>query len=83
VANRRIGDGVAITFDAALDAYRHGVGSITDTTRAATALLEAQNASTDAYSAAPHSLWRPVQSAIARIKLAPARRPLALSIGTL
>jgi outer membrane protein len=41
-----------ITFDAALDAYRHGVGSITDTTRAETALLEAQNASTDAHSAA-------------------------------
>jgi len=41
-----------ITFDAAFDAYRHGVGSITDTTRASTALLEAQNASTDAYSAA-------------------------------
>ena len=44
-----------ITFDAALDAYRHGVGSITDTTRAETALLEAQNASTDAYSAAMSS----------------------------
>jgi outer membrane protein len=41
-----------VTFDAALDAYRHGVGSITETTRAETALLEAQNASTDAYSAA-------------------------------
>jgi outer membrane protein TolC len=41
-----------ITFDAALDAYRNGVGSITDTTRAETGLLEAQNASTDAYSAA-------------------------------
>jgi outer membrane protein TolC len=41
-----------ITFDAALDAYRHGVGSITDTTRAETALLEAQNASSDAHSAA-------------------------------
>jgi outer membrane protein len=41
-----------ITFDAALDAYRHGVGSITDATRAETALLEAQNASTDAYSGA-------------------------------
>jgi outer membrane protein TolC len=40
-----------ITFDAALEAYRHGVGSITDTTRAQTALLEAQNALTDAYSA--------------------------------
>jgi outer membrane protein TolC len=41
-----------ITFDAALDAYRNGVGSITDATRAETALLEAQNASTDAYSGA-------------------------------
>ncbi len=41
-----------ITFDAALDAYRHEVGSITDVTRAETALLEAQNTSTDAYSAA-------------------------------
>jgi outer membrane protein TolC len=41
-----------ITFDASLDAYRHGVGSITDTTRASTGLLDAQNASTDAYSAA-------------------------------
>jgi outer membrane protein len=40
-----------ITFDAALEAYRNGVGSITDTTRSETALLEAQNASTDAYSA--------------------------------
>jgi outer membrane protein TolC len=38
------------TFDAALEAYRHGVGSSTDTTRAETALLAAQNASTDAYS---------------------------------
>jgi outer membrane protein len=41
-----------ITFDAALDAYRNGVGSVTDATRSETALLEAQNASTDAYSAA-------------------------------
>jgi outer membrane protein TolC len=40
-----------ITFDAALDAYRNGVGSTTDATRAESALLEAQNASTDAYSA--------------------------------
>jgi outer membrane protein len=39
-------------FDATLDAYRNGVGSITDATRAESALLEAQNASTDAYSAA-------------------------------
>lgn len=40
------------TFDAALDAYRQGIGSITDVTHAETVLLEAQNASTDAYSAA-------------------------------
>jgi outer membrane protein TolC len=39
-----------ISFDAALDAYRHGVGSITEATRSESALLEAQNASTDAYS---------------------------------
>ena len=39
------------TFDAALESYRHGIGSITDATRAETARLEAQNASTDAYSA--------------------------------
>jgi outer membrane protein TolC len=42
----------AITYEAALDAYRNGVGSLTDATRAETALLEARNASTDAYSAA-------------------------------
>jgi outer membrane protein len=41
-----------VTFDAALGAYQNGVGSITDATRAQTALLEAQNASTDAYSGA-------------------------------
>ncbi|ACK51127.1 outer membrane efflux protein [Methylocella silvestris BL2] len=40
------------TFDAALAAYRSGVGSITDLTLAQTQLLQAQNASTDAYSAA-------------------------------
>ena len=40
------------TFDAALDAYRNGVGSITDSTLAATQLLQAKNASTDAYSMA-------------------------------
>ena len=40
------------TFDAALTAYRHGVGSITEATVAETQLLQANNASTDAYSAA-------------------------------
>ena len=40
------------TFDAALAAYRNGVGSITDATVAETQLLQATNASTDAYSTA-------------------------------
>jgi outer membrane protein TolC len=40
------------TFDAALSAYRSGVGSITDATTAETQLLQAKNASTDAYSTA-------------------------------
>ena len=40
------------TFDAALGAYRSGVGSVTDVTLAETQLLQARNASTDAHSAA-------------------------------
>jgi outer membrane protein len=40
------------TFDAALAAYRNGVGSITDLTLAETRLLQAQDASTDTYSTA-------------------------------
>ena len=40
------------TFDAALGAYRSGVGSITDVTIAETQLLQARNAATDAYSTA-------------------------------
>jgi len=40
------------TFDAALAAYRSGVGSITDATTAETQLLQARNASIDAYSTA-------------------------------
>ena len=40
------------TFDAALAAYRSGVGSITDLTMAETQLLLARNATTDAYSTA-------------------------------
>jgi outer membrane protein len=51
-AARALASASQITFDAALDAYQKGVGSITDATRAETALLEAQNAATDAYSAA-------------------------------
>jgi hypothetical protein len=41
-----------MTIDAALAAYRNGVGSITDATMAETQLLQARNASTDAYSTA-------------------------------
>jgi outer membrane protein len=40
------------TFEAALTAYRNGVGSITDATVAQTQLLQARNATTDAYSTA-------------------------------
>jgi outer membrane protein TolC len=40
------------TFDAALSAYRNGVGSITDVTTAERQLLAAKNAATDAYSTA-------------------------------
>jgi len=40
------------TFDAALTSYRSGVGSITDATVAESQLLQARNASTDAYSTA-------------------------------
>jgi outer membrane protein len=40
------------TFDSALAAYRNGVGSVTDLTLAQTQLLQAKNASTDAYSTA-------------------------------
>jgi outer membrane protein TolC len=51
-ASEALAAAAQITFDAALDAYRHDVGSITDVTRAQTGLLEARNAATDAYSAA-------------------------------
>lgn len=40
------------TFDAALDAYRHGVGSITDVNLAETQLLSAKSSAADAYSTA-------------------------------
>jgi outer membrane protein len=39
------------TFASALDAYRNGVGSVTDVALAETQLLQAKNSSTDAYSA--------------------------------
>jgi outer membrane protein TolC len=40
------------TFNAALSAYRNGVGSISDATTAERQLLAAKNAATDAYSTA-------------------------------
>ena len=40
------------TFDAALAAYRNGVGSITDVTTAERQLLAAKNAATDAHNTA-------------------------------
>jgi outer membrane protein len=40
------------TFNAALAAYRNGVGTISDVTTAERQLLHAKNATTDAYSAA-------------------------------
>jgi outer membrane protein len=51
-ASRALASAAQVIFDSALDAYRNGVGSITDVTRAETQLLEANDASTDAYSQA-------------------------------
>ena len=45
-------DAAQTTFNAALAAYRNGVGSITDVTTAERQLLAARNAATDAYSTA-------------------------------
>jgi outer membrane protein TolC len=51
VASQALMTAAKTTFDGALAAYRHGVGSITDVTVAETQLLQAQNTATDAYSA--------------------------------
>jgi outer membrane protein len=51
-ASQSLASATQTTFDAALAAYRSGVGSITDLTLADSQLLQAQNASTDAYSTA-------------------------------
>ncbi|KGR97576.1 hypothetical protein [Burkholderia savannae] len=45
-------DAAQTTYDAALDAYRHGVGSITDAMLAQNGLLAARTAYADSYSAA-------------------------------
>jgi outer membrane protein len=51
-ASRTLEAAARTTFDSALAAYRNGLGSITDLTLAETQLLQAKNASTDAYSTA-------------------------------
>lgn len=51
-ASRTLEEAARTTYDSALGAYRNGVGSITDLTLAETQLLQAKNASSDAYSTA-------------------------------
>ena len=51
-ASQALATAAKTTFDGALAAYRNGVGSITDVTVAETQLLQANNATTDAYSTA-------------------------------
>lgn len=51
-AARAVATAAKTTFEAALAAYRSGVGSITDATTAETQLLQARNATSDAYSTA-------------------------------
>ena len=50
--NNPIAKAVQTTFDAVLASYHNGTGSITDLNIASTQLLQAKNASTDAYSTA-------------------------------
>ena len=49
-ASQALASAAQTTFDSALAAYRNSVGSITDVTLAQSQLLQARNASTDAYS---------------------------------
>jgi outer membrane protein TolC len=51
-ASKELAAAAKTTFDAALSAYRNGVGSISDVTTAERQLLQADNSATDAYSAA-------------------------------
>ncbi len=51
-ASQSVATATQTTFEAALAAYRSGVGSITDVTLAETQLLQAKNACSDAYSTA-------------------------------
>ncbi len=49
-ASTALNSAAQTTFDAALDAYRNGVGSVTDAILSQTQLLQANNARADAYS---------------------------------
>jgi outer membrane protein len=51
-ASQSLATAAQTTFDAALTAYRNGLGSITDLTISETQLLQSKNATTDAYSTA-------------------------------
>jgi outer membrane protein len=51
-ASKALETAARTTYDAALDAYRHGVGTITVATVAATQWLQASDATTDAYNGA-------------------------------
>ena len=51
-ASTALSSAAQTTFNAALTAYRSGVGPITDAISAQTAILQARNASSDAYSIA-------------------------------
>jgi outer membrane protein len=51
-ASKALETAARTTYDAAFDAYRHGVGTVTAVTAAATQLLQATDATTDAYNGA-------------------------------
>ena len=51
-AARALADAAQVTYDAAYNAYRRGVGTVTEANLAQNQLLLARNASADAYSAA-------------------------------
>jgi outer membrane protein len=51
-ASKALETAARTTYDAAFDAYRHGVGTVTAVTVAATQLLQASDATTDAYNGA-------------------------------
>ena len=50
-ASTKLTEAAAITYDAALDAYRNGLGTVTDATAADSGLLDARQARADAHAA--------------------------------